>query len=233
MSTVVSIMDRAEWGACTDNIVVADPAKQCLLWVPRDLWCEGFGDRINRAFANERHDGLLRALAEHEITVDHSLCIRRDAVANALVDLSISVPVTERLEFWYPLEPHRPIEEGRKLISFEPPSERLDGERIHQWIGARSEPDLGERDLLFIGDLARIRRQQVLLRRLLEEDFDFARLLADPQLISASGPEANEELSLVDRGWRLSMLEDVRNTMRDGKYVLERAATSTGRASAR
>jgi glycosyltransferase involved in cell wall biosynthesis len=224
MSTVLSIMDRAEWGADTDNIVVADPAQRTLLWVPRDLWCEGFGDRINRAFANRRHDGLLWALAEHGITADHSLCIRREAVERALANLSISVPVTERLDFWYPVEPARPIEEGRKLVAFEPPNERLDGERIHQWIGARYEPD-GRRPLLHTSDYARMRRQQVLLRRLLEEGFEFMAVLADPQLVSASGPEAREELSLVDRSWRFSMLEDVRNAVRDDKMVLERTAS--------
>jgi glycosyltransferase involved in cell wall biosynthesis len=226
MSTVVSIMDRAEWGACTDNIVVADPGERNLLWVPRDLWCAGFGKRINRVYANERHDGLLRALAEHGIAVDHSLCLRREAMERPLGGLSISVPVSERLEFSYPLEPDRPIEEGNsKHITFEPPSERLEGERVHQWIGARFEVDGRRRPFLETGDFARIRRQQVLLRRLLEEGFDFASVLADPQLVSASGPAAREELARVDRSWRFSVLEDVRGVVRDGMMVLEREVT--------
>jgi hypothetical protein len=234
MSTVVSVMDRYEWGACTDNIVVADPARRCLLWVPRDLWCEGFGDRINRVFAHERHDGLLRALAEHGITVDHSLCIRREAIERAIANLAVSVPVGERLEFWYPLTPDQPIEGGnRKRIVFEPPSERLEGERIHQWMGARFKADGRRRPLLQTGDFARMRRQQVLLRRLLEDSFEFASVLADPRLVSASGPQATEELSCVDPDWRFSMLEDVRNAVRKGKMVLERieqpAASVTGR----
>ena len=225
MSTVLSILDRADWDgdACTDNIAVADPAERSLLWVPRDLWCTGFGDRINTVFASERHEGLLKALAEHGIRADHSLCIRRDAVERASADLSISVPVTERLEFRYPLAPDRPIEEGSKRIAFTPPEEVLDGERIHQWIGARFEPDDRGGPLLKASDYGRIRRQQVLLRRLLEDGFDFGSVLADPGLASASGPEARQELSLVDSGWRFSIIEDVRDVVRDGKRVLERA----------
>ena len=232
MSTVLSIMDRAEWGACTDNIVVADPAEQSLLWVPRDLWCESFGNRINRVFANERHDGLRRVLAEHGMSVDHSLCVRREAVEHALAGVSISVPVTERLEFWYPLEPDRAIEEGRKLIVFEPPNERLHGERIHQWIGARFEVEGRRRPLLETSDFARIRRQQVLLRLMLDDGFDFASALADRRFVSVSGPEATEELGLIDGGWRFTVLDDVRNSIRDGKMVLERMAPAAERASA-
>jgi glycosyltransferase involved in cell wall biosynthesis len=222
MTTVLSITDRAEWGANTDNIVVADPTARTLLWVPRDLWCGRLGDRIARVFAHERHPGLIRSLAGQGIAVDHSLCIRRDALERLLTRLSVTVPVSERLEFLYPLEPDRPIEEGSKLIVFEPPEERLAGERLHQWIGARYEPDGRGGPLLFTSDYARMRRQQVLLRRVLEDGFDFASVLAEPDLISVSGPEAIEELSLVDRDWRFSLLEGVRNVVRDGKRVLER-----------
>ena len=62
-------MDRSGWPANTDNIVVVDPAEQRFLWVPRDLWCEGVGDRINAAFGRGGHRGLVEALAEHDIGV--------------------------------------------------------------------------------------------------------------------------------------------------------------------
>ncbi|MBA2545255.1 MAG: hypothetical protein H0V15_00120 [Solirubrobacterales bacterium] len=238
MTTVLSIMDRAEWGACTDNIVVADPSHRTLVWVPRDLWCERFGDRINRVFAHERHRGLIRSLVDQGIGVEHSLCVRREALERALAGLSITVPVSERLEFWYPLEPTRPIEEGRTLIAFEPPEERLAGERIHQWLGARyerygrREPDGRRGPLLVIGDYGRMRRQQVLLRRLLEDGFEFASVLADQHLVSASGPEAIDDLAHVDRGWRFSLLEDVRKAVRDDKMVLERTTEPVPHAPA-
>ena len=223
MTTVLSIMDRGEWGANTDNIVVADPESRSLLWVPRDLWCERFGNRINRVFAHDRHAGLIEQLGDHGIAVDHSLCVRREALERALAQLDVTVPVSERLEFWYPLQPTAPIEAGRKRIVFEPPQERLAGERIHQWIGARYEPEDRRAPLLHSGDYARMRRQQVLLRRLLEDGFDFASLLADPDLVTASSGEAIEELARVDRGWRFSVLDDVRNAIRDEMMVLERS----------
>lgn len=137
MSTVVTIMDRESWQANTDNIVVVDPLHEMLLWVPRDLWCECLGDRINRAFAVGGHELLRAALAEHRVEAAEGLCLRREATEQALRDVTVTVPIKNRLAFWYPLEPQRPLEEGRKLVVFEPPEERLQGERIHQWIGAR------------------------------------------------------------------------------------------------
>ena len=231
MTTVLSIMDRAEWGANTDNIVVADSRHRTLVWIPRDLWCERFGNRINRAFAYERHRGLIRSLADQGIGVEHSLCLRREALERALTGLSITVPVSERLEFWYPLEPTRPIEEGRKLIAFEPPHERLAGERIHQWIGARYRPD-DRRGRLLTGDYGRMRRQQVLVRRLLEDGFEFSSALADPEFVSASGPKAIEELSRVDHTWNFSILGGIRKAVRDDMIVLERTARPVAGAAA-
>lgn len=147
MSTVVTIMDRGSWQAYTDNIVVVEPARKRLLWVPRDLWCECLADRINRAFALGGHDLLRAALEEHRLEATEGLCLRREAPERALRDMIVTVPVKNRLVFWYPLEPQRPVEEGRKIVVFEPPEERLAGERIHQWIGARysaAEPSEGE-----------------------------------------------------------------------------------------
>jgi hypothetical protein len=224
MSTVVSIMDRAEWDANTDNIVVADPDRSTLTWVPRDLWSERFRNRINTAFARQGHSGLIDALMDQGIAADHSLCLRREAPERALDGFSVTVPVSERLEFWYPLHPTQPIEEGRTMVTFEPPEARLAGERIHQWLGARYERADDRKPLLFKADFARIRRQQVLVRRLLEDGFDFASVLEDPELVSASGPEAAAELSRVDSSWRFSLVEDVISTVQDEMMVLVRTA---------
>jgi anionic cell wall polymer biosynthesis LytR-Cps2A-Psr (LCP) family protein len=222
MSTVVSIMDRSQWDANTDNIVVADPDRRALTWVPRDLWCERFRDRINTAFARRGHPGLINALMDLGIAADHSLCLRREALERALDRLSVTVPISERLEFWYPLHPTQPIEDGRTVVTFEPPEERLAGERIHQWLGARYERDDRGKPLLFKADFGRMRRQQVLVRSLLESGFDFASVLEDPELVSASGAEAVTELSQVEPGWRFSLVEDVSSTVHDGMMVLVR-----------
>ena len=110
------------------------------------------------------------------------------------------------------------------MVTFEPPEARLAGERIHQWLGARYERADDRKPLLFKADFARIRRQQVLVRRLLEDGFDFASVLEDPELVSASGPEAAAELSRVDSSWRFSLVEDVISTVQDEMMVLVRTA---------
>src|SRR5205085_2433340 len=134
---VVGIMDGSGWSGRTDVIVVADPERRMLRWIPRDLWCDHLGDRINAAYCRRRHAGLISALAEHDIATQHSLCLRREATERAAARLTVTVPVHARLDLWYPHAPNRPIESGRKVVSFTPPFEVLVGERIHQWIGAR------------------------------------------------------------------------------------------------
>ena len=64
MATVVSIMDRDSRDQRTDNIVVVDLSRKRLLWVPRDLWCERLGDRVNEAFGRSGHQALIAARQE-------------------------------------------------------------------------------------------------------------------------------------------------------------------------
>jgi hypothetical protein len=234
MATVVCILDRDDWQANTDNIVVADPARRLLTWVPRDLWCPALNDRVNTAFARGGHEMLLAALAELGLRVSHSLCLRRRAAERALAGLSITVPVPAPLDMVYPLAPRTAVEDGHKIVSFRPPAERLQGERVHQWIGAR-------RVLLGpSGDLARIARQQVFVRRLLEERFDFAAALAEADDQRLSSPAALAELEAVRAGWRMAALDAVRPALIAGKEVLLRkrglerwlAATGPGRFAA-
>src|SRR5690606_8899462 len=107
------------------------------------------------------------------LAVAEGLCLGREAVKEGLAGAEVLMPVTRPLEFWYPLAPELEIEDGRKPVRFEPPVERLAGERLHQWIGARySDADADA------GDLRRIERQQELLAVMLGEGFDFARFLA-------------------------------------------------------
>ena len=219
MATVVTVMDRGGWAANTDNIVVADPARRRLTWVPRDLWAESIRFRVNRAYARGGHEALAAALADLGLPVQHGLCVRRETTERALAGAEVTVPVREPLRFWYPLEPTAAIEDGRKPISFDPPQETLCGERIHQWLGARYRRE-GASSL---PDVERLERQQVFVRSLLEQGFDFrAAVDADPSLIRASGAEAFEELSRVDATWRFETVDDVEPATIDGMMVLVR-----------
>jgi hypothetical protein len=191
MATAVGVMDAPGLAANTDVLVLADADARVLLWIPRDLWCETLRDRVNRAFALGRHRQLAEALAEHGLEIDASIVLDRRVAERALAGARVRVPVEDRIELWYPTDPIRPIEEGKRKIQFEPPGETLEGERIHQWIGARYA----------VGgpgsDIDRIERQQILVAALLEQGFEFGAVLDDPDQIAISGP-ALEELRRVD-----------------------------------
>jgi anionic cell wall polymer biosynthesis LytR-Cps2A-Psr (LCP) family protein len=216
VATVVSVMDRSSWTANTDNIVVVDARRRLLTWIPRDLWSPMLGDRINTAFLHGGHAALLAALVEQGEAVDEGLCLLRDAVGIALRDVVVRVPVDEPFQYWYPMEPERAIEDGRKLVEFNPPSEMLSGERIHQWLGARYALGRGG------SDFYRIRRQQVFVRRLIEDGFDFTRAIANPDLFSMTGAAAREELRQVKADWRQTIMDDVVDEKINGKAVLVR-----------
>ena len=121
-------------------IGVVDLRRRRLVWIPRDVWCDTLRDRINRAFAMGGHQALMDGLAHIGFPVDQSLCLRRRATEEALEGVRVHVRVKKRLQFWYPLSPTTPIEDGRKPIDFVPPLEILSGERF-SGIGARYARD--------------------------------------------------------------------------------------------
>jgi anionic cell wall polymer biosynthesis LytR-Cps2A-Psr (LCP) family protein len=214
MATVVGVMDREGWSSRTDNIVVVDPGRRRLVWVPRDLWVDSVQNRVNTAFARGGHDGFRTAMGELGFDVRHSVCVQREAVELLIAGRGVRVPVEERLEFWYPLSPTTDLEDGRKLVRFDPPSELLAGERIHQWLGARVRP--GRKS----SDLERIARQQVFVRALLEDGIDPGPVHERPELVSTSSPAALDDLASVDADWTLGTLGRVATKTIDGMMVL-------------
>jgi anionic cell wall polymer biosynthesis LytR-Cps2A-Psr (LCP) family protein len=218
-ATVVGIMDRDNWTANTDNIVIVDSRRRSLLWVPRDLWSPVVGDRINAAYSRGGHEAFQSALRELGLPVSASIVFLRSAVERALADLRITVPVTRTRRYWYPATPTSRIQDGAKLVVFEAPQETLEGERIHQWIGARRSAD---KPAPRLPDLDRIERQQILARRLLQERFAFSRVVEDPTLVSLSAPDALERVASVRADWTMRTLSDVEPVTIEEKHVLIR-----------
>jgi anionic cell wall polymer biosynthesis LytR-Cps2A-Psr (LCP) family protein len=214
MASAVAVMDRDAFNANTDVIVVADAAERRLLWIPRDVWSVASGDRVNRAYALGGHAGLARALAELGAPIRTSLCLLPRAVGAAIEGLEVEVPVQREPAFWYPLHPREPIEDGRREIRFRPPHERLSGERIEQWVGARYEVDGSATDL------RRIERQQTLVRALLAGGFDFGRALEDPGGSRVSAPAVIEELGAVGADWSFETLGELAEATIEDKAVL-------------
>jgi anionic cell wall polymer biosynthesis LytR-Cps2A-Psr (LCP) family protein len=218
-TTVVGVMDSDSWTANTDNIVVVDARRQRLVWIPRDLWSDVVGDRINAAYRRGGHALLCAALGECGWPVESSVVVQRSAVERALSTLCIAVPVARTRRYWYPMLPRLRLQDGAKLVAFEPPQETLEGERIHQWLGARRSADTPPSKF---PDLDRIERQQTFIRRLLEEGFDFSELLDDLSLVRVSEPSAREPLAAVRVDWELHTLSRVEPEARDGKMILIR-----------
>jgi anionic cell wall polymer biosynthesis LytR-Cps2A-Psr (LCP) family protein len=212
----VGVLDRDRWDANTDNLAVVDPGRRRVTWVPRDLWCGAVGDRINRAFATGGLPLLVGALAEHGLRVDGAVVLRRAATERLLDNLALTVPVPRPLRFLYPLTPTTLVEDGAKVVRFDPPSETLRGERLHQWLGARKVP--GGRG----SDLHRIRRQQAALRAALRAGIDLGGALTDRTLVRASGEDALVALGDVRSDWSFLTLDDVVPRTIDGKAVLVR-----------
>lgn len=216
-AVVVAVMDRDSWTGNTDNVVVVDAKRRRLVWVPRDLWSNVVGDRINEAFARGGHELLQAAVREHGFRADSSLALLRSGVERALDGLQVTVPVSRSRQYWYPLSPTLRIEDGRKLVRFDPPRETLSGERIHQWVGARRSADVPPPTL---PDLDRVERQQVLVRTLLEDDFAFAKALEDPAFASIAGSGALDVLGAVRATWDLETFRRFQPATIEGKMVL-------------
>ncbi len=219
-ATVIGVMDRDSWAARTDNIVVIEPRRRRLVWIPRDLWSDVVGDRINEAFGRGGHQLLIAAIRDLGLPAESSVVLLRSAVEQALLGLRVTVPVDRPMRFWYPLEPTQRLEDGAKLVEFDPPEETLAGERIHQWIGARRSADKQPR----LPDLDRIERQQILIGRLLEEGYDFSRALVDPALVALSSATTLQAFALGGsrHGWSFRTFSKVEPVTIDGKMVLVR-----------
>ena len=211
MNIIVAVMDRSGFDANTDVLVLVEPDAERLTWIPRDLWCPTLHDRVNVAYRNGGPDLLLAALGEHDLLAEHRLCLSRTASEAALASVRVLVPVPVRMEFEYPLTPTAPIEAGSRTVEFTPPMEVLQGERVHQWIGARGGTDLH-----------RLARQAVLLRRLLEQGFDFSAAVADPSSFAVSDPAVFGVLRRVRSSWTMETLGGLVPATIDGKQVLVR-----------
>jgi len=223
--TVVAILDRDSWRSNADVMVIADSERRRLTWVPRDLWSRRLDNRLSTAVAVGGGETLLACLAELGLPCTGAICIRRRAVETALATVDITVPVRRRMAFWYPLKPTLPIEEGRRQITFEPPSERLTGERIHQWLGARKQLDGSA------SDIPRLFRQQVLLKALLRRGFDFGAVLGDSDLVSLTGVDSLAPLRAIEADWRMKVFGACRPARIHGKAVLVRTSAIEGAAS--
>lgn len=214
MGTIIGIMDEDDWTGRTDVLIWVDANTRQWVWFPRDLWCESIQQRINAAYKRGGFDRLIACLAEHGVRADAGICVRRSASERMLANIRVNIPIEEELHFWYPAQPPFPVEYARKKISFYPPGERLTGERIHQWIGARKQVNGSH------SDLDRIRRQQTFVRCLLEQQSSAFRVAWDgPDTVALYGEDPFKDVRHARADWSMTTFGPLRSVHKGDLWV--------------
>jgi len=211
MSVVIGVLDIS---GVTDNIVFIDFKKKSLTWIPRDLYAYRIRSRVNEAYRLGGHSLFIEVINKLGYKAEHSICVSTQACINVFSQLKLVVPIAEYAEYHYPLKPFTPIESGRKTICFQPPQEELVGERIHHFLGARFRIDKN----VALPDFDRILRQQVFVKCLLEQHFNFKQFLIEN--ISFSHPDALDQLHLINSQYEFKLANNCFPVTIQGMKVL-------------
>jgi hypothetical protein len=171
-SIILGVMDRNSWNARTDILILINPEKKIIEWIPRDLYSSTINNRINMAYSKGQEELLLKCLNDLNIFAKYCICVLPLCFDENIKKIdNIDVPVTNNMSFYYPLHRHEEIEKGKKIINFNPPFENLKDDRFHEWIGARYI--INNVNVIPYPDFDRIRRQQILLKCLLNIKYNF------------------------------------------------------------
>ena len=172
-SIILGVMDRNSWDDRTDILILINPEKKIIEWIPRDLYSSIINDRINLAYAKGKGELLLKCLNDLNIFAKYCICVLPLCFDENIKKIdNIDVEVTNNMSFYYPLHRHEEIEKGKKIINFNSPFENLKGDRFHEWIGARYRINNDSKFKPY-PDFDRIRRQQILLKCLLKIKYNF------------------------------------------------------------
>lgn len=201
MSVLIGILDQCN---NTDVIAVVDTQKKIVTSIPRDLYSWSICNRVNAAYAKGGLSLFENVIKKAGYPCIASICIPKNVSMGALESASITVPIAQSMEYYYPMSPNQPIEEGKKIVAFHPPQEILSGERIHQFVGARSSvPTNLQTDLQ---DINRIKRQQIFAQALIKQKFDFRHFLHPA--VSLSNSLVFNLLAKVDLTYQWEILDD-------------------------
>lgn len=212
-SVVVSVQDQDR---NTDNIILVNTKERTLTWIPRDLFSVRLLNRINVAFIRGGHELLLKTLKSLGYPADYSICIPNLTMRSVLKNCKVVVPVDTFMQYYYPATPFQPLEEGGKIISFSPPEETLEGERIHQFLGARTR--VTAKEYTDLPDFERIKRQMVFVKQLLKDKFNFEALLTYP--IEISNPDALNVIAQVTAEYQMVLYNSVKQIKINTRDVL-------------
>lgn len=217
MATVIGVLDGEEQWSRTDVLVHCDPDARTLCWIPRDTFVRSARCRVNAIFARFGHTGLLSALDELGLPADHSVCITPSGLTEILRFVDVTVPVFAPLRFRFPVLLHRVDSQLlARLVVFEPPTERLRGLRVHEWIAARHTVPLYQP---YGTDLGRIGRQQILVQRLLRTSY-LVEAPASETTSFSHRASVLRDLARVEAGFQLGVLGPLTPERIDGADVL-------------
>ena len=247
MSLVLAIMDRNNWSARTDVMVIVNPTEKTLSWIPRDLYCKTIDNRINAVYRKGQELLFLSSLQKLGYQVQHCVCMLPDVVNACIQQMPpISIPLYKTIGFEYPLHRHEPIENGKRIITFRAPVEKLSGDRIHEFIGARYSIRIGSENAdqqkkqykkyyMDTGhpnyaqkngfpDFNRMRRQQILVKEWLNthaNTFHFT-IPHDPEKIKGLNETTISILKKIDQTWVLQPISETEynNIIINGNCVL-------------
>jgi len=202
MSIILGVMDRNDWKARTDILVFIDPEKKLIKWIPRDLYSPHINNRINVAYARGGEELLIKCLNEFNIFPKYCLCVLPLCFDENIKKIdNIDVPVQKKMSYYYPLHRHQLIENGKRLIEFNPPFENLKEDRFHEWIGARYEVSNFTR----FPDFNRIHRQQILLTCLLNIKYNF---IYTEEHVQGMTTDVCQILKTINETWTIEKLRD-------------------------
>lgn len=190
---VLGVDERLDDVGRSDTIMVAsmDPERGevSLLSIQRDTWTEipGYGwDKINHAYAFGKHQLALATVQQFlDIPIDHWTIINFAGFKQVVDALGgIEVEITE------PMDYDDPYDDGGGLhIHFTPGRYLLSGDRALEYARYRSGPD---------GDLGRMRRQQEVVKLVLQKAMNPANALRVPQLVASLSNAIRTDLSLAE-----------------------------------
>lgn len=190
---VLGVDEREDDVGRSDTIMVAsmdpDKGEVKLLSIQRDTWTEipGYGwDKINHAYAFGKHQLTLATVQQFlDIPIDHYAIINF-AGFKTVVDAvgGVEVDVQERMHYEDPYD-----DDGGLYIHFEPGRQLLSGQKALEYARYRSGQD---------GDIGRMRRQQEVIKLVLQKAMNPSIALRVPQLVSSLSSAIRTDLSLPE-----------------------------------
>ena len=101
MNIVFCILDDHD---NTDNIIVINSKNKKLIWIPRDIYCEEYKNRINGLFSvNKKY--LKVALNSFGFNVEHIIYLYPSSVDKIFKKIkNIKINIKKKLFYYYPIK---------------------------------------------------------------------------------------------------------------------------------